>query len=197
MVRIKDGSEVEAVDLLAQISGNAFKFFVHALIENGSRTVTHFTRLIDLYRGILQRAQPEEREQVLLDAVFEFWGNNDFRLEKTVEILLREGFVTPMGVVGRIPMDEAKLVTYNLVDVVVGGLVARRKKVAAELAESEEVMDKQEQLESQLGLIDTDLTSVVSELLAKSSHPLQKWIVKKYHSVVNAGQVGHELLGLF
>jgi len=184
VVRIKDGSEVEVIDLLTQ-NKSSYQHFVEALVENGARTVTHFTRLIQLYGNILRRAvelelvsSEEEREAVLLWSVFCFWAKNSLRLEKCVELLLRENLVSVRAVVSRVEFDDAQLLPYKVTDMLLSHLLRSRDSLKLELSEAEGT-DRYDQTEAKLALVESTLNSAVADILAKSNEGFQLWMLKK------------------
>lgn len=178
VVRIKDGSEFEVVQVIEPMGVEGYMYFVRAFVENGSRTVTHFTRLMELYRNILINRAPsaETRERVILESVFTYWTtSNEFRLEKILEILLKEKAVSAIGIARNMQFEDSQLASYRLATMVTDFAIRQRES----LDES----------------TDTQLREVAAEIISRSSEAFSQWFVKKYFRVLS-GDV-HELLSLF
>jgi hypothetical protein len=192
VVRIKDGSEVEVLQIIQGQGDEGFRLFIHALVEN-ARTITHLLRLLDLYRNLVrtQARSDEEREAAILDAVFAFWSNNnEFRLEKSCDIFLSEGFVTPLGIVRRLNLLESKWSCYTMISLVVDFLVRRRASLIKKISES---------VDPPLELTKTDtenqIAAVAKEVFARASPVVVEWMINKYRDYLGADM--HPLLELF
>ena len=200
-VRIKDGSEVEVTDVLLknEPKSDAFKLFAQAMVETGSRTVSHFARLIELYKNVILRADElglisaAEKEAVLLTTVIEFWSNNAFRLEKSCEQLVRNALVSPKTIVTMMSVDPESLSTYKLIDIVMRALVASHEEAKKMLAEDSGMQT--DELSRNLAQAEHDLTECASALMEKSAESVQRWIVRNFHRSVTG--VDSELFKLF
>ena len=189
VVRIKEGSELEVLGVLKSMDHeDRYKFFVHALIENGARTLTHLSRLLDLYGSILTNAathgfvsSKRHAQDLLAETLFQFWTNNDFRLEKSVEIFLRNGMIAPSDVAKRLPVDETRLVSLNLIRTLVDFLIERKSILATELEERIGT-DMYEAVSHELSTVNSDLHSVLHSILVQTegAPEMKKWVVKHY-----------------
>lgn len=187
-VRIKDGSEIELTDLLMSVSlkSNAYAFLIEALVENGSKTITHFTRLLELYGGIVRRAvelgfvgSEEEREAVLLWAVFSYWTKNSLRLEKCVELLFRQNLVSAAAIINRIEFHDKSLLAYKFAEMLLAHMLRERESLNLELAESQGT-DRADQVSANLSSIEQSIALAVSDILAKSNEGFTQWFVKRF-----------------
>jgi len=178
VVRIKDGYEVEVIECLINRiddKNRAFELFVQALIENGARTITHFVKLLELYASVILRSVElglspsiEERERVIVQKCFAFWTHsNPFRLEKTLECLLGWGLVSAHTVITSMPIDQDSLVTYDLIELVMGFLEFKGDEYS--------------------------LTVCANTLLSTCPEPIQDLIVRKYFVQRDRAAVGHEM----
>jgi hypothetical protein len=178
VVRIKDGSDVEVIECLINRiddKNRAFELFVQALIENGARTITHFVKLLELYASVILRSVElglspsiEERERVIVQKCFAFWSHsNPFRLEETLRCLLGWGLVSAHTVITSMPIDQDSLVTYKLIELVMGFLVRKGDEYS--------------------------LTVSANTLLSTCPDPIQDWIVRKYFGKLDKAAVGHEM----
>jgi hypothetical protein len=190
VVRIKDGSEVEAIELLVnrmEDKEKAFGLFVQAMLENGSRTVTHFSKLLDLYGSIIHRAldlnlvsSVEQREMTIVSKVFAFWFNNSFRLEKTLDILLNANLISVHTVITSMPIDADSLTTFRMIDLAFGFLVRRRRQQGSDMGETE-----------------YSLAVTANTLLSNCPEPVQRYIVRTYYADLDKTTVTSDLLALF
>jgi hypothetical protein len=203
VVRIKDGSAIEVIEMLSnrmEDKEGGFALFVQALLENGSRTITHFTKLVDLYESVIQRAVElglvgsiEQRELTVVSRVFAFWNRNGFRLEKTLDLLLHRGLLSVHSIVTCMQMDPQSLTTYRLIDLVVSYLVNRKRSLKKEIEES----IVSESLTQQLGEAEYSLSVTVTTLLQNSPESVQKWLVRKYHADLDKSAVSSDILASF
>ena len=186
IVRIKDGSELEVLGAIK--AGGSYRLFLHALIENGSRTITHLLRLLELYGSIISNstthgfvATRSESQKMLLDTIVAFWGNNDFRLEKTIDVFLRNGCINALDLAQRvIPVDIDRFVSLNLVRIVVEYLVDKKTNLTKQQEEriGTEMYDIVTQ---ELEETETELNAVFETLFAKAtSEEMQRWMVKNF-----------------
>jgi hypothetical protein len=116
VVRIKDGSEAEVVQVLKE-SGN-MKMFIMSLIENGSRTITHFLKLLELYSVIVGNSN--EGRKLLVDLLFEYWSGADHsaKLERYLQISLKQSIVDATYVADKVDIsNEDSLTSYRLVEI--------------------------------------------------------------------------------
>jgi hypothetical protein len=189
-VKIKDGSDGEVLDVLLGIEprAQAFKLFAQALVENGSRTVSHTARLIELYRNVVLRAEelelvaPGEKESILVMTVIEFWINNAFRLEKTCDQFVGAGFVSPNTLVGMMSVDPESLSTYNLIDLVMRAVLSR--VTAAKRALAEDSGMQTDELSRSLAESEHNALECIRTLLEKSPESVQHWFARKYRNSV-------------
>ena len=205
-VRIKDGSEVEVIELLVNRLENreaAFGLFVQALVENGSRTVTHFAKLLDMYQSIIHRSMDlglvssiEQRELTIVSKIFGFWlGSNSFRLEKSLDQLLNANVLSVHSIITSMPIDAESLTTYKLIQLVLGFLIRRRNATKKNLEEDGGM--RTEELSQQLGELEYTLAVTASTLLANSPESIKKWIVRNYHSDLDKATVSSDMLAYF
>jgi hypothetical protein len=195
-VRIKDGSEVEVIELLLnrlESREAAFSLFVQALIENGSRTITHFTRLLEMFQSIIHRSLElnlvssiEQRELILVSKIFTFWSNNSFRLESSLNQLLNANLVSVHSIITSMPIDAESLTTYKLIELVLGFLLRKRKSLNEAFQENNE-----------LGEAEYMLSVTASTLLANCPESVKKWIVRNYHSSLDKTTVNCDMLTYF
>ena len=186
IVRIKDGSELEVLGALKS-SVSSYPLFLHALLENGSRTITHLTRLLELYGSIVTNAHTHgfvasksEGQEMLANTTFLFWKNNEFRLEKNIEIFLKNKMISSVNVADRIELSgEQKLVSYNLVRILMEYLISRKKDLEKELEERIGT-DMYDTVSHELGLADSELETVRETLIQKADSNYLKWIQKTF-----------------
>jgi hypothetical protein len=200
VVRIKDGSDTEVIELLMNRIAdkeNGFSLFVQALLENGSRTITHFTKLLELYKSVIQRSVDlglvgsiEQRELILVSRIFAFWSNNSFRLEKTLDLLIHNDLIRVQAILNALPMDPQSISTYNLIDIIVSHLISRKKHLAKEIEES--VIN--ESLTQQLAEVQYTLSVTAATLLNNSPESVQRWIVRRYHADLDKSAIASDVL---
>ena len=171
VVRIKDGSEIEVNQYLRSMEmapEETTRMFLMALIENGSRTITHFLKLVELYAPIV-RARPGARE-MLVDLLFQFWDpekGHAQKLERYIAICLTQSLVDPITVAQRMDISNEDSVTcYRLIESVMK--YAIQSSVAADVAEI---------------------------LLQKANDFMTKWIVKNWAPYIRPNSV--ELVKIF
>jgi len=81
------------------------ELFVTAVLQNGAKTPTHMSKMLDGYEKIFARLRPADEEEahsfakLVARCVFQFWRNSSQRLEITIESLLHREIVTPRAVV--------------------------------------------------------------------------------------------------
>lgn len=171
VVRIKDGSEVEVTQYLRSMEMSpeeTTRMFLMALVENGSRTITHFLKLTELYAPIV-RARPGARD-MLVDLLFAFWNPENGqaqKLERYITICLGQSLIDPITVAQRMDIsNEDSITSYRLIEAVMK--YAIQGSVASDVAEI---------------------------LLQKSNDFMTKWIVKNWPSCVRPDSV--ELVKIF
>ena len=199
VVRIKDGSEIEVTEVLLKNAGvenkssSAYQYLVEAMVENGSRTLTHFARLVELYGNIVKKSvalglvgSEEEREAVILWVLFSFWSHNSLRLEKCVELVMRENLVSAGAIINRVEFDDSKLISYKVAEMVINHLSRSINGLKIQLAESEGT-ERYDEIQARLTAEEQMLISGVNEMLAKSSgnEGFQQWVVKKFHALIS------------
>lgn len=162
VVRIKDGSEIEVTQYLRTLElspEETTKMFLMVLIENGSRTITHFLKLLELYAPIV-RARSNARE-MLVDLLFQFWNpenGHSQKLERYISICLSQNLIDPVHVAQRMDVsNEDSISCYRLIEIVM----------------------KSSQSSS----------DVVDILLQKSNDFVTKWIVKHWHAYIRPDTV--------
>ena len=171
VVRIKDGSEIEVTQYLRSmemVPEETTRMFLMALIENGSRTITHFIKLIELYAPIV-RTRPGAKE-MLVELLFQFWNpekGHAQKLERYIAICLSQSLVDPVTVAQRMDVSNEDSVTcYRLIEIVMK--YAIQSSTGADVAEI---------------------------LLRKSNDFMTKWIVKNWASYIRPDSV--ELVKIF
>ena len=200
VVRIKDGSDTEVFELLMNRMADkesGFALFVQALLENGSRTITHFTKLLELYKSVILRSLDlglvssfEQRELILVSRIFAFWSNNSFRLEKTLDLLIHNDLLRVQAILNALPIDPQSITTYNLIDIIMCHLISRKKHLAKEIEES--VVN--EALTQQLAEVQYTLSMTAGTLLNNSPDSVQRWIVRRYHADLDKSAIASDVL---
>jgi len=88
----KDATPWSLLDVVA--------LFVTAMLQNGSKTPTHLSKLLDGYRNVFTLLKPDDEEQaydfekVLVRCVVDFWRSSSQRVEITVDAFLQRGLLT-------------------------------------------------------------------------------------------------------
>jgi hypothetical protein len=171
VVRIKDGSEVEVTQYLRTMEippEETTRMFLMVLVENGSRTITHFLKLLELYAPIV-RTRPGAKEQ-LVDLLFQFWDpekGHAQKLERYISITLGQTLVDPLVVAQRMDIsNEDSITCYRLIDIVMKYAV--QNSVAGDVADI---------------------------LLPKANDFMTKWIVKNWSTYIRPDSV--ELVKIF
>lgn len=171
VVRIKDGSEVEVTQYLRTLEmapEETTRMFLMALVENGSRTITHFLKLLELYAPIV-RARPGAKDQ-LVDLLFQFWDpekGHAQKLERYIAITLGQSLVDPLVVAQRMDIsNEDSITCYRLIEIVM-----------------------------KYGIKNSVASDVLDILLNKANDSMTKWIVKNWSAYIRPDSV--ELVKIF
>jgi hypothetical protein len=110
----------------------------------------------------------EERERVIVQKCFAFWTHsNPLRLVETFRCLLITGLVSAHTVITSMPIDQDSLVTYDLIELVMGFLEFKGDEYS--------------------------LTVCANTLLSTCPEPIQDLIVRKYFVQRDRAAVGHEM----
>lgn len=121
------------------------ELFVMALLQHGSKTPTHMSRILDGHQQVFAKLQPNGEDEahryakVIVRCIFEFWRLSGQRLEITLDTLVHRGVVTARAVVehalaARTPQVCDWMSTWNMINSVARKSLERTQSVRAELA---------------------------------------------------------------
>jgi hypothetical protein len=100
-VRVKEADVDSHRDLFLRNSD----LFWLAIMDNGSKTPTHFAKLVEVYAPLISQASQANGPGPLLKALHNFFETFPQRLEMAVLVLLKEGLATPSHVVKTLEPD--------------------------------------------------------------------------------------------
>lgn len=134
------------------------ELLVVALLQQGEKTPTHMSKLLEGYKQVVLALKPSEAElahsigRAIVRCVFEFWRFSGQRLEITVDALLQHAIVTPQQVVDTALADRREkgcdsISVWNIVNTVARKSLERTQSIRSELEiakrlEKEDVLEK-------------------------------------------------------
>jgi len=106
---------------------SVMELFTVAALQQGAKTPTHMTKILDGYQQVFSELRPIAEEEVqdyvraVVRCVFEFWRLSGQRLEITLEALLHRGLATPRAIVEqalaqRGPSGCDSMAVWNMID---------------------------------------------------------------------------------
>jgi len=116
-----------------------------AMLQNGAKTPTHMSKVLDGYQEIISKLKPldeEEAHEYMKDVVrpiFQFWRCSSQRLEITIDAMLNRGILTPRAVIeyalaDRGPQGCDSMAVWNIVNNVASRSLEKSQSVRVELA---------------------------------------------------------------
>jgi len=121
------------------------ELFAVAMLQNGAKTPTHMSKMLDGYQKVFSKLRPDDEERshafskIIVRCAFEFWRVSGQRLEITLDALLHRGIVTPRAVAeqalaDRGPLGCDSLAIWNLINGVARKALERSTSAKVELA---------------------------------------------------------------
>lgn len=121
------------------------ELFTAALLQNGAKTPTHMSKLLDGYQQVFSAMRPDDERaandytKLLVRCVVGFWKFSSQRLEITVDAMLQRGILTSRAVVEhtlaeRGPQGCDSMAVWNILNSVARKSLERSQNVRVELA---------------------------------------------------------------
>lgn len=119
--------------------------FVAAALQNGARTPTHMSKMLDVHQGVFAALRPEGEEEAdeymktIVSCVFGFWSASSQRLEITIDAMLQRGLLSPRAVVEqalaeRGPQGSDSIAVWNMINNVARKSLEQSQSVRVNLA---------------------------------------------------------------
>jgi len=140
------------------------ELLVTAVMQNGSKTPTHLSKMLDGHEKVLLKLRPTDEDEAhkyaksLVRCIFAFWRASGQRLEITLGSLLQRGVITPNAIVEYALEDCVQsgesITVWNMINSVARKSLERLLAIQEELAlgkrhDKTEVVDRcKEQLET-------------------------------------------------
>jgi len=118
------------------------ELFTMVVLQNGAKTPTHMSKVLDGYQQVFSKLRPAEDDEdytlAIVRCAFAFWQASGQRLEITIDTLLHRGVVTPKAVVeyalaSRGPQGCDSLSVWNIINSVARKSLEQSQSVRAEL----------------------------------------------------------------
>lgn len=150
-VKIEGVAKVDEDDELGDVPAKPWslesvvELFVIAVLQNGAKTPTHMSKLLDGHQQVFVKLRPADEEEahgymvVIVRCMFEFWRLSGQRLEITLDALLHRGVVTQRVVIEqalaqRGPTGCDSMSVWNIINSVARKSLEHSQSVRVELA---------------------------------------------------------------
>jgi len=145
--------------------GTVVEVLTCALLQNGAKTPTHMSKILDGHQQVFAHLCPKSDEEkyafstAIVRCVFAFWIMSSQRLEITIDCMLHREIVTPRAVVEyalaeRGPQGCDSMAVRNVINNIAKKSLERSQSVRAELAIAKK-LGKTEELEECRRQLDT------------------------------------------
>lgn len=103
------------------------ELFACAVLQNGAKTPTHMSKLLDGHQGVFTSLRPEDEDEAhdymkaIVRSAFAFWSSSSQRLEITLDAMLHRGLLSARAIVDqalaeRGPQGCDSVAVWNLIN---------------------------------------------------------------------------------